>query len=253
MPVPIAAVQSTAEIAAGPLVWGGLLAFLAAMVLVDLRVGAADQAMTVRRAATWSGVWFGLALAFGAGLWVLAGSEAGESYLAGYVMEKALSLDNVFVFTLIFAALAVPPRAAAAAALRHPRRARPARRVHLRGRRGARALQLGRVAVRRAAGLHGLEDPAARDDKDEGAEIVERIRRRFPAAKPAVLALLAIAFADVLFAVDSVPADPRHHHRHVRRLRRQRVRPHGPARPLLPDRRPRRRASPISRPGSACC
>ena len=41
---------------------------------------------------------------------------------------------------------------------------------------------------------------------DEGAKIVERIRRRVPAASPALLALLAIAFADVLFAVDSVPA-----------------------------------------------
>jgi tellurite resistance protein TerC len=43
-------------------------------------------------------------------------------------------------------------------------------------------------------------------DHDEGASIVERIRARFPGARPAVLALLAIAFADVLFAVDSVPA-----------------------------------------------
>src|SRR3712207_8351613 len=56
---------------------------------------------SVRRAAAWSLVWLGLALAFGAGLWAFAGGEAGESYLAGYVMEKALSLDNVFVFTLI--------------------------------------------------------------------------------------------------------------------------------------------------------
>lgn len=54
------------------------------------------------------GIWVGLALLFGGGLWALEGSEAGETYFAGYVMEKALSLDNVFVFTLIFSALAVP-------------------------------------------------------------------------------------------------------------------------------------------------
>src|SRR5687768_2841938 len=92
----------TAEVSAGPLIWAGLLAFLAAMVVVDLRVGASGEAMTTRRAATWSVIWLGLALTFGAGLWVFAGNEAGESYIAGYVMEKALSLDNVFVFTLIF-------------------------------------------------------------------------------------------------------------------------------------------------------
>src|SRR5688572_31542700 len=78
------------------------------MIVVDLKVGSAQRQMTVRTAALWSGIWVGLALAFGAGLWVLEGVGAGEAYFSGYVMEKALSLDNVFVFTLIFAALAVP-------------------------------------------------------------------------------------------------------------------------------------------------
>ncbi|HEX2414497.1 MAG TPA: hypothetical protein VHJ37_04705, partial [Thermoleophilaceae bacterium] len=95
-------------VVAGPLAWGGLIAFLVVMIVVDLRVGSAQRHMTVRTAAVWSAIWIGLAVAFGAGLWALAGAEAGESYFAGYVMEKALSLDNVFVFTLIFAALAVP-------------------------------------------------------------------------------------------------------------------------------------------------
>ena len=107
--MPVAASTVTdAAVSAGPLLWAGLIAFLAVMVVVDLRVGAAGQEMTTRRAATWSAIWLGLALALGAGLWILAGGEAGETYLAGYAMEKALSLDNVFVFTLIFAALAVP-------------------------------------------------------------------------------------------------------------------------------------------------
>ena len=93
---------------AGALAWGGLLAFLAVMILVDLKVGSAQKHMTVRTAALWSAIWVGLSVAFGAGLWAIGGGEAGESFFAGYVMEKALSLDNVFVFTLIFAALAVP-------------------------------------------------------------------------------------------------------------------------------------------------
>src|SRR5688572_30626902 len=78
------------------------------MVVVDLKIGSAQRQMTGRTAATWSAIWIGLAILFGAGLWLVEGAAAGESYFAGYVMEKALSLDNVFVFTLIFAALAVP-------------------------------------------------------------------------------------------------------------------------------------------------
>src|SRR3712207_401015 len=81
------------------------------MIVVDLRVGSAQREMTARTAAVWSGVWVALAVAFGVGLWVVGGAGAGEAYFAGYVMEKALSLDNVFVFTLIFAALAVPREA----------------------------------------------------------------------------------------------------------------------------------------------
>jgi tellurite resistance protein TerC len=198
---------STADVAAGPLVWAGLLAFLAAMVVVDLRVGAADQEMTTKRAATWSLVWFGLALAFGAGLWGFAGSEAGESYFAGYVMEKALSLDNVFVFTLIFAALAVPREEQPRLLLYGILAALVLRGVFIFA--GAEALeQFSWVAWPFAALLAytGVKILRPAGDHDEGADIVDRIRRRFPHAKPAVLALLAIAFADVLFAVDSVPA-----------------------------------------------
>ena len=207
MPAPITAAVQSAEVGAGALVWAGLLAFLAAMVLVDLRAGAAGQVMTVRRAATWSLVWLGLALAFGAGLWALAGGEAGETYFAGYVMEKALSLDNVFVFTLIFAALAVPERDQPRLLLYGILAALVLRGLFIFA--GAEALErFSWVAWPFAALLAytGWKILRPHGDKDEGAEMVERIRRRFPAAKPAVLALLAIALADVLFAVDSVPA-----------------------------------------------
>jgi tellurite resistance protein TerC len=202
-----AAAATTAGVDATALVWGGLLAFLAAMVLVDLRVGASDQAMTTRRAAGWSAVWFGLAVAFGAGLWAFAGSEAGETYFAGYVMEKALSLDNVFVFTLIFAALAVPRNEQPRLLLYGILAALVLRGAFIFA--GAEALeQFSWVAWPFAALLAytGVKILRPAAEHDEGADIVDRIRRRFPKARPAVLALLAIAFADVLFAVDSVPA-----------------------------------------------
>jgi tellurite resistance protein TerC len=202
-----AAAATTAGVDATALVWGGLLAFLAAMVLVDLRVGASDQAMTTRRAAGWSAVWFGLAVAFGAGLWAFAGSEAGETYFAGYVMEKALSLDNVFVFTLIFAALAVPRNEQPRLLLYGIIAALVLRGAFIFA--GAEALeQFSWVAWPFAALLAytGVKILRPAAEHDEGADSVDRIRRRFPKARPAVLALLAIAFADVLFAVDSVPA-----------------------------------------------
>jgi tellurite resistance protein TerC len=195
------------QIAAGPVAWGGLLAFLIFMIVVDLRVGSAQRSMTARTAAIWSVVWVALALLFGAGLWAVEGAEAGESYLAGYVMEKALSLDNVFVFTLIFAALAVPRREQPRVLLWGILIALVLRGIFIFA--GAEALETySWVAWPFAAILAwtGWRILRSGDEHDEGAKIVERVRRRFPALKPAVAALLAVALADVIFAVDSVPA-----------------------------------------------
>ena len=197
----------SAQIAAGPLAWGGLLAFLILMIVVDLRVGSAQRAMTVRTAAIWSGVWIALALAFGAGLWLAEGAAAGEAYFAGYVMEKALSLDNVFVFTLIFSALAVPRPEQPRVLLWGILIALVLRAVFIFA--GAEALEsYSWVAWPFAALLAwtGWRILRAGDDHDEGEQIVERVRRRLPGLRPAVAALLAVAVADVIFAVDSVPA-----------------------------------------------
>jgi tellurite resistance protein TerC len=195
------------SISAGFLAWGALFAFLAAMVVVDLKVGSAQRSMTVRTAAVWSGIWIALAVAFGAGLWLLEGAGAGETYFAGYVMEKALSLDNVFVFTLIFSALAVPREAQPRVLLWGILIALVLRAVFIFA--GAEALEsYSWVAWPFAALLAwtGWRILRSRGEHDEGARIVERVRRRFPALAPAVAALLAVAIADVIFAVDSVPA-----------------------------------------------
>jgi len=197
----------TDSISAGPYAWGGLLAFIAAMIVVDLRVGSARRHMDGRTAAIWSAVWVGLALTFGAGLWLLVDAEAGEAYLAGYVMEKALSLDNVFVFTLIFGALAVPRDEQPRVLLWGILIALVLRAIFIFA--GAEALETySWVAYPFAALLAwtGWRILRAGDDHDEGAKIVERVRRRFPALRPATAALVAVALADVIFAVDSVPA-----------------------------------------------
>jgi tellurite resistance protein TerC len=187
--------------------WAALLAFLVAMILVDLKVGSAQKHMTVRTAGVWSAIWIGLAIAFGAGLWVLEGAGAGESYFAGYAMEKALSLDNVFVFTLIFAALAVPRDEQPRILLYGILIALALRAVFIFA--GAEALKTySWVAWPFAALLlyTGWKILRSGGEHDEGAKIVDRVRRRFPGMKPAVAALVAVAVADVIFAVDSVPA-----------------------------------------------
>jgi tellurite resistance protein TerC len=194
-------------VAAGPLAWGGLLAFLVLMIVVDLRVGSAQRQMTVRTAAVWSGIWVSLAVAFGAGLWVLEGGAAGEAYFSGYVMEKALSLDNVFVFTLIFAALAVPRPEQPRVLLWGILIALVLRGIFIFA--GAEALETySWVAWPFAALLAwtGWRILRSGDQHEDGEKLVARVRRRFPRLEPAVAALVTVAVADVIFAVDSVPA-----------------------------------------------
>src|SRR3712207_5498486 len=177
------------------------------MIVVDLRVGSARKHMTVRTAGIWSAIWMGLAVLFGVGLFLFADTEAGEAYFAGYVMEKALSLDNVFVFTLIFAALAVPRDEQPRVLLWGILIALVLRGIFIFA--GAEALQTySWVAFPFAALLAwtGWRILRAGSDHDEGAKILDLVRRRFPALSPAAAALVAVAFADVIFAVDSVPA-----------------------------------------------
>src|SRR3954463_8642742 len=66
--------------------------------------------VSLREAAAWSAVWVALALVFNSGVYHFMGKEAGLEFLAGYLIEKALSVDNIFVFVLIFSYFQVPPK-----------------------------------------------------------------------------------------------------------------------------------------------
>ncbi|WP_374362499.1 TerC family protein [Pseudoduganella danionis] len=99
--------------------WAGFVAFVLLMLAVDLWVfgGNKSEKVTARAAGAWSLGWFGLALAFNGGLWwYLQGSVGAEiaeqkslEFLSGYLIEKALSVDNIFIFLLIFSAFQVQP------------------------------------------------------------------------------------------------------------------------------------------------
>jgi tellurite resistance protein TerC len=92
-----------------PLLWTGFLAFVAAMLALDLGVfHRKAHAVRFKEALGWSAVWITLALIFNAGLWWRFGSQAGVEFLTGYLIEKSLSLDNIFLFVVIFGALGIP-------------------------------------------------------------------------------------------------------------------------------------------------
>src|SRR6478609_1229534 len=91
--------------------WVALLATIAVLLLGDLLlVHRRPHAVTFRAAAIESGVWIALGLAFAVLLGVAAGGAAAGEYLSGYLIEKSLSIDNVFVWAVIFGYIGVPDR-----------------------------------------------------------------------------------------------------------------------------------------------
>jgi len=87
--------------------WIGTLAIFALLICVDL-IGTRRAGQGLRAAAIASGLWVAAGLAFGGVLWLWQGPVLAGQYFAGYLLEKALSVDNIFVFVLLFASLAVP-------------------------------------------------------------------------------------------------------------------------------------------------
>jgi tellurite resistance protein TerC len=85
-------------------------AFVLGMLVLDLGVFHRHaHAVSVREAALWSMVWIGLALAFNYGLYLYAGPTIALEFLGGYLLEKSLSVDNIFVFVLVFSYFRVSP------------------------------------------------------------------------------------------------------------------------------------------------
>ena len=208
--------------------WLVLAAVLAGMLALDLLVVNREaHAPSFREAAGWSVVWISAALAFGAAIGVTRGTEAAGEYLAGYLIELSLSVDNVFVFALVFAAFAVP------AAYQH--------RLLFWGILGAIVFRAAFIAAGTAVleaahwviyllgvllvvtgirlwrskghAVHPERNPVLRlvrrvvpmtDDYRGAAFVVRDAGRRL--ATPMVAALVAIETTDVLFALDSIPA-----------------------------------------------
>jgi tellurite resistance protein TerC len=212
-----------------PVAWLGLIAVVGLLLVVDLFFAhRGSQGMALRAAAGWSAVWLVAGVLFGLVVLAGLGGAAAGNYWAGFLMEKALSLDNVFVIAVLVGTFAVPPALkadvltfgiAGALVLRagfivagvallevfHPALYAmgvlllvTGVRLALKGDGGeafadGRAMRALRRAVPMTERFHGRRLLARNDDG-----------RR--AATPLLVALLAVATADVIFAVDSIPA-----------------------------------------------
>jgi tellurite resistance protein TerC len=91
-------------------VWAATLAALAVLVAVDFWHARKPHAVGFREAAIWSAVYVGAAVVFAVGVWWFGGRGPGLEFTTGYLVEKALSVDNLFIFALILGAFAVPER-----------------------------------------------------------------------------------------------------------------------------------------------
>ena len=90
--------------------WVALLAFVGVMLIIDLFLHRDHQEITFKEAAFWSSIWVACGLAVGGVIWYFSGSDFALQYYSGYFIEKSLAIDNVFVWGLLFSALAVPQR-----------------------------------------------------------------------------------------------------------------------------------------------
>jgi tellurite resistance protein TerC len=213
-------------------IWVGFVAFVAVLLAIDLLVFHREaHEVSMREAAGWSVVWITLGVAFAGviGLWS-GGTHAGE-YLAGYLLEKSLSIDNIFVFVLVMGYFSVPAR------LQHKvlfwgvfgalvfRAAFIAAGAALLDRFhwmlylfGAFLVLTGlRMVLHKETEVHPEHNPALRllrkvipvSDNYEGdaffvkRTVGERVRR---VATPLLAVLVIIETTDILFAVDSIPA-----------------------------------------------
>lgn len=90
-------------------VWAATIAFIVALLVYDLLFHVRKAHVpTLRESSLWSALYIGIALLFGVTVWVFGGTTMGSEYFAGYVTEKALSVDNLFVFLIIMTSFRVP-------------------------------------------------------------------------------------------------------------------------------------------------
>jgi len=211
-----------------PAMWVGFFVFVLALLAIDLGVfHRKAHEVTMKEAAGWSVVWVSLAALFNVGVYFLFGPDRALEFATGFLIEKALAVDNIFVFVILFSYFAVP------AVLQH--------RVLFWGIVGALVMRAGFIlaggaflqryhfAIYVFGAILVLTGVKLLWQKDEEADMsksffVRALRKIFPVTDgyrgesfvvkekgkwlvtPLMLALLTVELTDVVFAVDSIPA-----------------------------------------------
>jgi tellurite resistance protein TerC len=97
------------SVAVSPLLWAGFILVILVLLTIDLVVvHKKDEVISTREALRWTGIWIALALLFDGWIWWRFGAGKALEFLTGYLIEESLSVDNLFVFILLFNAFAVP-------------------------------------------------------------------------------------------------------------------------------------------------
>jgi tellurite resistance protein TerC len=208
-------------------VWIVTVIGLIGLIGIDLWIGRRPHAVSVREASTWVLVYIGLALLFAVGLWQVAGPDKAQEFVAGWLTEYSLSLDNLFVFVVIIASFAVPAELQQRVLTVGIALALLFRGIFI---------VIGAAALERYAWLFlffgafllltawkvGTGDDADEDYAEPG--VLRLLRRFVPVADgfrgtalviheggrrmitPLLAVMVAIGSTDVLFALDSIPA-----------------------------------------------
>ncbi len=88
--------------------WFAVIGFILVMLAIDLFAHRNAKVIEVKEAAIWSSIWVTFGIAFGFIIWWMFGAEFAQQYFSGFVIEKSLAVDNVFVWAMIFAAFSIP-------------------------------------------------------------------------------------------------------------------------------------------------
>ncbi|WP_217228388.1 TerC family protein [Streptomyces anulatus] len=211
-------------------VWVLTILGLSTLIAVDFFIGRKPHDVSTKEAGIWTIVWIALAVLFGAGLAVLGESQASGEFFAGFITEKSLSVDNLFVFVLIMAKFAVPSQLQQRVLLIGVLIALVLRAIFIAA--GAAVIAnfswvfyiFGAFLIYTAWKL--IQEARADEEEDDFEEnrLLKSIEHRFGVADkyhgtklfirnngkrvmtPLMVVMLAIGMTDVLFAVDSIPA-----------------------------------------------
>ncbi|MEU3610454.1 TerC/Alx family metal homeostasis membrane protein [Streptomyces sp. NPDC035033] len=211
-------------------IWVLTVLGLCALIAVDFFIGRKPHDVSIKEAGIWTVVWIVLAVLFGIGVSIWGGGQAGGEFFAGFITEKSLSVDNLFVFILIMAKFSVPTHLQQRVLLFGVLIALVLRAIFIAA--GAAIIAsfswvfylFGAFLIYTAWKL--VKEAMADEDEDDWDEnrLLKSIEKKFGVADryhgtklfivqagkkvmtPLLVVMLAIGMTDVLFAMDSIPA-----------------------------------------------